>query len=160
MKVITSQFMDELVSRAGAHPRRRVNHNVHETPGDPVQRMFVAAGRDSYFRPHRHPAKWEFAIVLRGQFDVVLLDDAGRVTKRVSVGPGTETLAFELPPDAWHTWIPMAEDSVFLEVKRGPYDAQTAAEFAAWAPAEGTAQVKPFVKTLRQVRAGDCLRHD
>ncbi|MEK6775666.1 MAG: WbuC family cupin fold metalloprotein [bacterium] len=154
MKVITSDLIDDLIVRAGTNVRRRINHNVHESPSDPVQRLFVAARPGSYFRPHRHPIKWEFAVVIRGRFDVMLFDDTGCVTERHSVGPGSDAVGFEIPPDVWHSWIPTADDSVFLEVKQGPYDAQTAAEFAAWSPSEGTSAVGAFVERLKVAKAG------
>jgi len=52
--------------RAGGEPRRRTNHNLHPMPGDPVQRLLVAAKLGTYFRPHRHEICWECAIVLQG----------------------------------------------------------------------------------------------
>jgi len=130
---------------------------MHESPADPIQRLLIAAKRDSYFRPHRHPQTWEFAVVLRGQFDVVLLDDSGLVTERMAVGPAADTIGFELPANAWHVWLPAADDSVFLEIKQGPYDASQAADFAAWSPAEGAPQVDRFVEILRQAKVGDCV---
>ena len=154
MKVITSDLIDELIARAAAQGRRRTNHNVHESPSDPIQRMFVAAMRDSYFRPHRHAAKREFAVVVRGRFDVLLFDDTGCATRKVSVGPGAEAVGFEIPPDTWHSWIPLADGSVFVEVKQGPYDTRTAADFAVWAPAEGAADVGRYVEMLRNAKAG------
>ena len=155
MKVITSALIDELIARAAASDRRRANHNVHESPSDPIQRMFVAAMQDSYFRPHRHAAKREFAAVIRGQFDVLLFDDTGCVTRRISVGPGAEAVGFEIPPDTWHSWIPLADGSVFVEVKQGPYDSRTAADFAVWAPAEGAADVVRYVERLRNTGVGN-----
>jgi cupin fold WbuC family metalloprotein len=155
MKVITSVVIDELVARAAASGRRRANHNVHESPTDPIQRMFVAAMLGSYFRPHRHATKWEFAVVIRGQFDVLLFDDTGCATRRISVGPGAEAVGFEIPPDTWHSWIPLADGSVFVEVKQGPYDSRTAADFAVWAPAEGSMDVGRYVERLRNTRVGD-----
>ena len=136
MKWIMSAAVDEWVARAGEAARRRINHNIHEKPADPVQRLFVAARRDSYFRPHRHSARWELAVVIRGRFDVIAFDDAGVVTAR-------------------HTWLPATDDAVFLEIKPGPYDPQTAAAFAAWSPAEGAPEVAAFTAKLRRARAGD-----
>jgi hypothetical protein len=49
----------------------------------------------------------------------------------------------------------MADESVFFEVKQGPYDAMTIAEFAAWSPEEGSAQVDAFVARLRHAKVGD-----
>jgi cupin fold WbuC family metalloprotein len=155
MKVITSVLIDELIVRAAASDRRRTNHNVHESPSDPIQRMVVAAMRDSYFRPHRHATKWEFAVVVRGRFDVLLFDDTGCVTRRVSAGPDAEAVGFEIPPNSWHSWIPAVDGSVFVEVKQGPYDTRTAADFAVWAPEEGAADVGRYVEMLRNTRAGD-----
>jgi cupin fold WbuC family metalloprotein len=157
VKVITADLLDELAARAARLDRRRTHHNVHESPSDPIQRLFVAADRGSYFRPHRHPTKWEFAVVIRGRFEVVLLDDSGCVTERLPVGPGAAAVGFEIPANAWHTWVPTDDGSVFVEVKPGPYDARSAAEFAAWAPPEGSPDVGRFLEALRAARVGDQL---
>lgn len=157
MKTIDTQLIDALTQRAGALPRRRANHNVHETPADPIQRLFVAAMRDSYFRPHRHPTKWEFVVVIRGHFDIIVFDDAGSVTERLSVGPGSKMLGCEFPANTWHASVPMAEDSVFLEVKPGPYDARTVSEFAGWSPPEGAPGISRYLDTLRQAKVGESV---
>lgn len=157
MKLVTQSLLDEMIARAGDSPRRRSHHNMHELPEDPVQRLFVAAKRDSYFRAHRHPGKWEFSVVLRGLFDVLTFDGEGRLTQRIAVGPEAGIAAFELPPDTWHAWVPMSDDAVFFEVKRGPYDPQTAAEPAPWAPPEGAPEVAAFAARLREAQVGDCL---
>lgn len=157
MKLITSDLINELIQEAGMSPRRRINHNVHESPSDPVQRLFIAARRESYFRPHRHPERGEFAIVIRGLFDVMVFDDTSRVIERVSVGPGADVIGFEMAPNTWHSWLPMADESVFCEIKQGPYDAETAAEFAAWSPEEGALLVSGFVARLRNARIGNIM---
>jgi hypothetical protein len=63
-------------------------------------------------------------------------------------------LVYELPPDTFHTLVPQAEESVFFEVKQGPYDPQTAAEFAEWAPAEGAPGAAAFAAGLRELEVG------
>ena len=155
MKWITAELIDGLIAQAGGNARRRTNHNIHELPADPVQRLFVAARADSYFRPHRHQERAETAIVIRVLLDVLVFDDAGRVVECASVGPGAAKVGFEMPANTWHSWVPRTDDAVFFETKQGPYDPQTAAEFASWAPAEGTPQVKEFVARLRTARVGD-----
>jgi cupin fold WbuC family metalloprotein len=155
MKLITAAMLDDLAAQAGANERLRRNYNVHERPADPIQRLFIAARLNSYFRPHRHPGKQEFAIVLRGRFDVITFDDAGQVLQRVSIGPDTEIAGLEIPADVWHTWVPMVDRSVFFEVKPGPYDPATVVEFAGWSPAEGTTEVPDFYHKLFAVRAGE-----
>ena len=155
MKLVTNRMMDEWIAKAGEAQRLRTNYNIHESLSDPIQRLFVAAGLNSYFRPHRHPGKSEFAIVLRGQFDILLFDDEGVVTERVSIGPSREAFALEIPADRYHTWIPMARESVFFEVKQGPYDPAAALSFAPWSPEEGSSQVKEFQAKLLAARTGD-----
>jgi cupin fold WbuC family metalloprotein len=157
MKLITSQSIADMMARAAASPRLRNHHNLHEVAEDPVQRLFVAVKRDSYFRVHKHPQKWELSVVISGLLDVLTFDDSGVLIERVRVGPEGDILALELPANIFHTWLPVADDSAFCEVKQGPYDPQTAAEFAAWAPAEGSAEAPAFAMLLRQAKVGDKL---
>lgn len=157
MKLITTDLLNGLLDQAGASPRRRAHHNIHDSPADPIQRFLVAARRDSYFRPHRHRLRGEFALILRGRLDVIILDDSGKVLQRVALAPDAEVFGFEMAADTWHAWMPMTDESLFFELKQGPYDPQTAAEFAPWSPAEGAPQVAPFMTRLRQAKVGDLL---
>src|SRR5271156_1100914 len=103
MKLFERSLLCDLEAKADANPRRRAHHNVHESATDLVQRFFVVANRDSYFRPHRHSSKNEMTIVLRGVFDVLTFDDSGRVLLRHAVGEGTVNLGYETPAATWHT---------------------------------------------------------
>jgi cupin fold WbuC family metalloprotein len=154
MKLFPRTLLDELTAKASASPRLRAHHNIHPTPADPVQRFFVVANRESYFRPHRHLTKSELAIVLRGAFDVLTFDEAGKVTARYAVGDGTSTMGFETPQATWHTLIAAGDGSAFLEIKEGPYDPTTATQFAPWAPAEGDPSVPEFLHWLRGAQPG------
>ena len=157
MKLVTSRMLDDLIARAGEAKRLRSNYNIHESLSDPVQRLFIAAGLSSYFRPHRHLGRSEFAIVIRGLFDIIIFDDEGVVTERISAGPGKDIFALEIQADVCHTWIPMSEQSVFFEVKQGPYDPATSLLFAPWSPEEGSARVEAFQAKLLTARVGDCV---
>jgi cupin fold WbuC family metalloprotein len=155
MKLLPHSLLDELTASAAANPRRRAHHNIHSGPADPVQRFIVVAQHDSYFRPHRHVARAELAIILRGKVEVVIFDELGRVTARYTVGEGTANMAYETPPGTWHTLIPAANGAAFLEIKEGPYDPATMSEFATWAPAEGDRAVAHFQRWLSTARPGD-----
>ena len=150
LKILPSGLLDELAAKAAASPRGRAHFNVHAGADDPVQRFFVAANRDSYFRPHRHLARSEMTLVLRGRFDLLLFDDTGSFRSRHSAGGHSGNLGFEVPRATWHTLLALEDGSAFLEVKQGPYDPATAAEFAPWAPAEGDAAVPEFQEYLRR----------
>ncbi len=155
MKLLSRTLLDELAAKAAASPRARAHHNMHATAADPVRRFLVVACGDSYFRPHRHRTRSELAVMVRGRVDVLTFDECGRVTARYGVGDGTDSIGYETPQGAWHTVVPGAGGGAFLEIKEGPYDPATAAEFAAWAPAEGHASVPKFLEWLRGAQPGD-----
>ncbi|MDB6087760.1 MAG: hypothetical protein JWN85_544 [Gammaproteobacteria bacterium] len=154
MKLFLRTLLDELTSRATESPRARAHHNIHESATDPVQRFFVVSNRSSYFRPHRHLTKSELALALRGGFAVLTFDAAGKVTGRYAVGDNTPNMAYETPRATWHTLVADSDGSAFLEVKEGPYDPGTAAEFASWAPAEGDPTAARFLEWLRTAQPG------
>jgi cupin fold WbuC family metalloprotein len=157
MKLFSQSLLDELTAKAAASPRLRANYNIHASAADRIQRFFVAARRDTYFRPHRHSAKSEMALVFRGQFDVLTFDANGVVTGRYRVGSGTDSLGFETPQGTWHTLLAVTDDAAFFEVKEGPYDPATASEFAPWAPAEGHESVPAFLQRLRDAQPGNAV---
>ena len=150
LKLLPSSLLQQLAAQAAASPRRRAHFNLHASAADPVQRFFVAAQRDSYFRPHRHLARSEMTIVLHGRFDLLLFDDDGGFRSRHSAGMHSGNLGFEVPRATWHTLLALEDGSAFLEIKEGPYDPATAAQFAPWAPAEGDPGVPAFLEQLRQ----------
>ena len=149
MKWIDHHLVTEMMERAAASPRKRTNHNLHESADDPVQRYCIAATRESYFRPHRHPSNWEVALVFLGRFDLIMFDDGGTIAERHTVGPDTGKVGFEIEANRWHCWLPLTDEGAFFEIKQGPYDPATAAEFAPWAPEEGTVEALLFVDKLR-----------
>lgn len=155
MKVFSTNLLDELAAKAASSPRRRTHHNIHGSAADPVQRFFVVADRESYFRPHRHHAKSELALVLRGRFEVITFEDDGRVTARYAVAAGGPEFAYELPRMTWHTIVACTDGAAFLEVKEGPYDPASAVEFAPWGPPEGDPAVPAFLEWLRSAQPGD-----
>lgn len=154
MKLFSQTLLDELTAKAGASPRRRANHNIHASAADPVQRFFIVAQRDTYFRPHRHLTKSELALVIRGHFDVLTFDADGGITGRYRVGSDTADIGFETPQGTWHTLLAVTDGAAFLEIKQGPYDPATAAEFASWAPPEGHESVPAFQQWLREAQPG------
>lgn len=149
MKLLPTSLLDELAARAAASPRLRTHHNLHESAADPVQRYFIVATRDSYFRPHRHPTKSETALVLRGRLDVLTFDASGAIVARHAMGEGAPSFGYETPQGVWHTLVVHSANAAFFEVKEGPYDPATIVEPAPWAPAEGDAAARAYFERLR-----------
>lgn len=139
MKLFDDRLLDELVARAKASPRLRANHNAHAGLDEPVQRLFIAIEPGSYVRPHRHPGKekWEFFLVLRGRLAALLFDARGKVLRREELAAGGPVYGFEIPPGTWHCVVALETESVFFEVKQGPYMPLSDKDFAAWAPPAG-----------------------
>ena len=84
MNLLPHSLLDELNAKAAVSPRARAHHNIHASPTELVQRFLVVARADSYFRPHRHAAKSELALLLRGRIDVLTFDEGGRVMAQQS----------------------------------------------------------------------------
>lgn len=132
---IDSAAIDDLVARARVSPRRRLNLNLHTDLSDPIQRLLNAGEPGTYVRAHRHAAEhWEVFAVLRGQIDVLIFAGDGTVTQRLALRERGGLV--EIPGGTWHGLTFMAPGSVAIEVKPGPYIAQSDKEFARWAPRE------------------------
>lgn len=147
----------DLCARSRQSARLRAHHNLHPTLADPIQRVVMAVQPGSYVRPHRHrDGIWELFALLRGRVALLMFDHAGRVIDRTELAPGG-TSGAQFPPRVWHALAALEPDTVLMEVKPGPYVAETDKEFAAWAPAEGDAAAAELAWRLAGASAGDLL---
>lgn len=159
LKIIDETLITRLSAQAAATPRKRLNHNLHPTLDDPIQRLCNAFEPGTYVRPHRHPqvGRWELFLALHGRAAVLLLDEGGTVLERVELDGAGPVRAIEVPPGAWHTVASLAGGTVLFEVKSGPYEALTDKDFAAWSPREGEAGAAALVRRFESVRPGERL---
>jgi cupin fold WbuC family metalloprotein len=157
LKIIGPDALADLVQRARASARRRLNLNLHETPADPIQRLLNAAEPGTYVRPHRHAAgRQELTLVLRGAADVLIFADDGALAARVPLA-GDGSLV-EIPGACWHAAIVLRPGTILMEVKPGPYDPATDKEFAAWAPAEGDPAGEALLRWYASAAIGERWR--
>jgi cupin fold WbuC family metalloprotein len=155
MKIVTADTMAELVARAAAAPRKRINLNLHAEPNDPTSRFLNAGVSGTYVRPHRHRSgKWELLTVLQGRLEVVFFTSGGQIKSRYACGPKDHKL-IEIPGGEWHGFVFCAPAAVVLEVKPGPYEPQLDKEFAEWAPPEGDAAADSFLLWLENAKHGE-----
>ena len=159
LKIIDSALHARMRAEAQRIPRRRVHHRLHESPDDPVQRLVVVMEPGTYIRPHRHKKqeKWEFFLCLAGSAAVLLFDDTGRLTEKVTVGGGGPCYAVEIPVGVWHTLIIEEPGTLLAEIKPGPYAPQPEEDFAPWAPAEGEATATGFEAALHGLSLGKAV---
>jgi cupin fold WbuC family metalloprotein len=153
IKTITADDLRALAGKAAQAPRLRAHLNVHESLDAAVQRLFIATEPGTYMRPHRHAEahKWEFFVVVQGRLDLLIFDDAGRVTQRVVMAPA-HTPAVEIPPGTWHAYVCMQSGTIGLEVKQGAYVPTPEHDFAPWSPAENTAGVADYLDWMRRAQ--------
>jgi cupin fold WbuC family metalloprotein len=155
MKIVNKRTISDLLLRAAASPRKRMNHNLHAELIDPINRFVNAGIAGTYVRPHRHRIeKWELVSMLQGCADVVLFTDSGRVQSRLAIGSENIAVA-EIPGGAWHSFVFHKPCAVMLEVKPGPYEPKDDKEFAEWAPPESHPNVTSFVRWLEKTELGE-----
>jgi cupin fold WbuC family metalloprotein len=155
MKIVTAEKIAELLSRAAASPRRRMNLNLHDEPTDPIGRFLNAGIAGSYVRPHRHRiGRWELVSVLQGRFDLVIFTSDGVVKDRIALSSEGASVA-EIPGGTWHSAVFHPPAAVILEVKTGPYEPQLDKEFASWAPPEADPAAALFVSWLETAALGE-----
>ncbi|CUW38128.1 conserved protein of unknown function(RmlC-like cupin domain,10-149) [Magnetospirillum sp. XM-1] len=154
MRVIEASELAELSARAAQLPRRRLNLNLHGEPADPVQRMVIAFEPDTYIRAHRHPAQFETFILLQGRCSLLTFAEDGAVERRIELADDA-TRVVEIPAGTWHSLVSGAPGTQVVEVKPGPYQPTTEADFAAWAPPEGHAAAAACRDWIRGCRIGE-----
>jgi len=155
MKIIDQKLVDSLHAQAKAAPRLRTHHNFHPTHDDPIQRMCMAMEPRTYVRPHRHPDKWEFLLIVSGDMRVLYFDDAGKVTavtRLAAAGPG---FGLETPANTWHGIVTLAPATVVFECKHGPYLPTAEQDFVSWAPPEGHDRCAEFENWFKHAQVGD-----
>ena len=105
LRLLVPADLDALSRTAQANPRRRQHLNLHADYADPCQRLFNAVEPESYIRPHRHtdPPKPECFVAVRGRLQLLLFDDAGKVTARLDLAPAGPVVATDLAAGVWHT---------------------------------------------------------
>jgi cupin fold WbuC family metalloprotein len=149
--------LDRALEASRRSSRRRIILPVNRSDTEGVQRMLNFVQRDSFIRAHRHPLPEavECLAVLQGEIGFLTFDDAGNIlTSHRLVAGDPASCLIDVEQGVWHTLVPLADDSVVLEIKRGPYDAKGDKQFAAWCPPEGTPEAAPWLRAM-QLRFDD-----
>jgi cupin fold WbuC family metalloprotein len=153
IRLIDQALLDNTLSRALSSPRRRANHNFHESPTANPHRFLNALTRGTYCAPHRHasPPKSESFLVLSGEIAFFVFDDQGRVTDYYALGRDG-VFGIDVDPGVWHTIAVLSDTAVCYEVKPGPWDPTTDKEFAPFAPREDSPDAAAYLEALLSER--------
>lgn len=98
-------------------------------------------------------------LALQGESTLIIFDNDGTVLERHTLGLTGSTAGIELQPNTWHSIFPQSQDSIILEVKKGPYTPSVKSDFADWAPDEGDDNVDAFLHWLESAQSGDCFKN-
>lgn len=149
MEIINRKIINEISASAQNSPRKRHIKNFHTEPSDLLQRMINVMLPGTYVQPHKHsdPEKREVFIILKGKAYVVIFSENGEIIDNILLDPKQESFGVEIPPNEWHTIIPI-EESVCYELKDGPYDPNTDKNFAPWAPMEDSEGMVEYQENL------------
>lgn len=123
MKLITQDTINTTCKAAADSDRLRMNYNIHEAMDEPVHKMVMALqpGTELPIHRHLHPEKKETFIIMQGAMNVVIYNDNKTVKQRVELSHRSANLIAEIEPNDWHTLEILEPDTVFIEVKKGPY---------------------------------------
>jgi cupin fold WbuC family metalloprotein len=137
MRVLSHEFLLDLLEQARQSPRQRINYNLHEAH-DTVQRMLNVMQPGTYVTPHKHenPDKVELITPLIGRVAAFHFDAEGNVNAHYVLQADSGLRVVDIPPRTYHAFYAL-EPAVILEIIQGPYEAATHKKFAPWAPMEG-----------------------
>ena len=138
-----------LVAEADPMPRRRTRLCTHRSADDRLHEMLIVHHREAYVRAHRHLGKVESMHIIQGETDLVLFDDAGKVTEVIGMGEfgSGKPFYYRMSDAIYHSLIIRSEWLVFHEVTSGPLRREES-EFAPWAPADDdAAAVQAFLSS-------------
>lgn len=141
--------IENLKDIAQSNRRHRARFCAHFSVEDDVQEMVIYHEKDTYIRPHKHLMKTESYLLLEGKIDVVLFNDNGKPLDVIEMGDSNtdKTFFFRMPQPMYRTLI-LKQDSVFLEVKQGPFNLDHV-QWAKWAPHhEEIDKVKKYLDQL------------
>ena len=155
MYIFDKAEQEKLFHAARSRERLRMNYNIHPELSDPVQRLFNAMQPLSYVQPHRHIGSdaWEVFVLVQGEGVALTFDEDGVVTHRAHLRVDGARMV-EIPTSTYHTVLALAEDTLFFEIKRGPYDPNKAKDFASWAPMENEAGSQKYALWMQKAAVG------
>lgn len=147
--LVEAARLDDLAETARNSPRGRAHLLLHAGHQDVVQRLLIALEPRTYVRAHKHSEQWEMLILLRGQVDILLLNDDATLSQRLHVSAMAPVI--QIPLMRCHSAVSMEPGSVLMEVKPGPFRAN---EFMDWAPEEGGLLAGAFLDWIRGAGTG------
>ena len=119
--IINKDLLDKVSEQAKESPRLRMNYNFHQSLDEKCHRFLNAVEPGTVVEIHRHPAKDETFVLLRGKVVVKTYCDDGRIIDRIVLCPEEGKYGVNIPKGVWHNLEAIEPNSVFFECKEGPF---------------------------------------
>ena len=119
--IIDTELLDKVAEQAKASPRLRMNYNFHQSLDELCHRFINAVEPGTEVDIHRHPAKDETFVLLRGRVRVNTYNDDGSIIESIELSPNDGRYGVNIPKGVWHKLECIEEDSVIFECKEGPF---------------------------------------
>jgi cupin fold WbuC family metalloprotein len=143
---LTPAIREEGLRESRLSPRRRMLLPFHRGQEDLVQRMLNFMQPGTYIRAHQHPRDWasETLMVMSGCLGFVTFDPQGNVLTKHRLVVGD---LVDIEARVWHSVLALAEDTIILEIKRGPFNEEDKV-FADWSPQEFSEEAPAYLAWL------------
>lgn len=119
--IIDTELLDKVSEQAKASPRLRMNYNFHQSLDELCHRFINEVEPGTEVDIHRHPAKDEAFVLLRGRVRVNTYNDDGSIIESIELSPNDGRYGVNIPKGVWHKLECIEEDSVIFECKEGPF---------------------------------------
>lgn len=119
--IIDKVLLDKVTEQAKASQRLRMNYNFHHSIDEKCHRFLNAVEPGTVVDIHRHPAKEETFVLLRGKVLVKTYNDDGSIIDSMELCPEEGKYGICIPKGVWHNLESLVSNSVFFECKEGPY---------------------------------------
>lgn len=120
IELITQSLIDDVVKKAKASPRLRMNYNLHSDLSDKCQR-FINAMEPGTIIPIHHHHVAEVYILLQGRLKIMIYNDKAVETQAYILDRKDGDYGIQIPLNTWHSVEVLEEGTVIMEIKEGPY---------------------------------------
>lgn len=119
--VIDKALLDKVSVQAKVSPKLRMNYNFHQSLDEKCHRMLNAVEPGTEVPIHRHPAKDESFVILRGKVRVTTHNDDGSIIEEIVLSQESGNYGVDIPKNVWHKLESLEVNSVIFECKQGPF---------------------------------------
>jgi len=121
MEIINREFLNLLSRKASENERLRINHNFHQSPDAPSQRLLNAMQPGTRIPIHKHDNTTETYVLLSGSIRVDFYNALNEVPESAVLDPKQGTYGINIPAGQIHSLEVLEPGTVIFECKDGPY---------------------------------------